>query len=185
MTKEEMDDLLDSSFEKWNNRIIHETITLDILDSIPDSELEQAIFDNICLAFNEDFANEFEVIQNMNIGKQAFYSTWILEGEVNNGGFNQFYFNSSGEFAEMAEIGFSVIGAHKYAQLAKEANKTLRDNFEWLSKFDDGTLDSFQESYKDNPLNEIDDRFYELEEKERISDLRIKYIRNNRKQFIN
>lgn len=175
----EMDKILDD----WNNRKIYKVLTSEIIDKIPDDELEQAVFDNIYENIKNDFDNEFENLNKLSNGQQAFWSTWVLEGEVNNGGFNQFYFNSSGQFFKMAEIGFKTIGAEKYAELNTRANKIYAENKERLEEFDDGTMESFSESYKDNPLNKLDDEFYDLGDKESVSELRIKYIREHKTEF--
>jgi hypothetical protein len=175
----EMNKILDD----WNNRKIYKVLTAEIIDKIPDDELEQAVFDNIYENIKNDFDNEFENLNKLSNGQQAFWSTWVLEGEVNNGGFNQFYFNSSGQFFKMAEIGFRTIGAEKYAELTTRANKIYAENKERLEEFDDGTMESFSESYKDNPLNKLDDEFYDLGDKESISELRIKYIREHKTEF--
>ena len=46
---------------------------------------------------------------------------WLVEGEVNNGGFDQFFFNSSG--AESAKIveALDLIGAHTMAAIVRRA----------------------------------------------------------------
>jgi hypothetical protein len=106
-----------------------------------------------------------------------------LEGEVNNGGFNQFYFNSSGQLADFAEDAFITVGAHKLADLVREANLTYDLVKNDLEKYNDGTLESFSKSYEGNPLNDLDDKFYELAEVEPLSNLRIKYIRSNIEEF--
>lgn len=175
---------MDKAFEAWNNRKIYKVLTSEIIDSISDDLLEQAIFDNIYETISNDHINELSNVQKLSKGQQAFWSTWIIEGEVNNGGFNQFYFNSSGQYWKMAESGFKLIGAEKYADLTHRANNIYEENKERLAEFDDGTLESFGESYKDNPLNKLDDEFYELEDVENISKLRIKYIRENKNEFI-
>ena len=180
-SKEEIE--IDKSFEEWNNRKIYKILTSEILKTTSDENLEQTIFDNIYEIIGDDYKNELVNIQKLTKGQQGFWSTWVIEGEVNNGGFNQFYFNSSGQYSEMAEIGFETIGAKKYAELTSRANKIYADNKERLEEFDDGTMESFSESYKDNPLNKLDDEFYELGNKESISELRIKYIREHIKEF--
>ncbi|MDO5969618.1 DMP19 family protein [Flavivirga aquimarina] len=180
-SKEEIQ--MDKSFEEWNNRKIYKILTSEIIDSISDDNLEQTLFDNIYEIIGNDYKNELTNIQKLSKGQQAFWSTWILEGEVNNGGYNQFYFNSSGQYANMAEIGFKTIGAEKYANLTSRANKIYAENKVRLAEFDDGTMESFSESYKDNPLNNLDDEFYELENIESVSYLRIKYIREHIKEF--
>ncbi len=181
-SKEEIE--IDKILNDWNNREIYEVLTSEIIDSLSDDNLEQAIFDNIYKIIGDDYRNELSNIKKLTPGQQGFWSTWILEGEVNNGGFNQFYFNSSGQYAEMAVIGFKTIGAEKYAKLTARANKIYSENKERLAEFDDGTLESFSESYKDNPLNKLDDEFYELGDQENISELRIKYIREHKNEFI-
>ena len=172
------------SIDEFNNRKIYKELTVEILDSIPDDKLEQAIFDNIYEIIGDDYENELNNVKKLSKGQQAFFSTWIIEGEVNNGGFNQFYFNSSGQYAEMAEVGFKTIGAEKFSELTKRANKIYSDNKKRLEEFDDGTMESFSESYKDNPLNDLDKEFYELYDAEKIGDLRINYIRENKNEFI-
>jgi len=181
--KSEMDLLIEKSFEEYNNRKIYKTLTSKILDSISDDKLEQTIFDNIYEIIGDDYENELSNVKKLSNGQQAFFSTWILEGEVNNGGFNQFYFNSSGQYAEMAEEGLKTIGAEKFSELTSRANKIYSENKERLEEFDDGTMESFSESYKDNPLNAMDTEFYGLYESEKIGDLRIKYIRDHVTEF--
>jgi len=181
--KSEMDLLIEKSTEEYNNRKIYKKLTAKILDSIPDDKLEQTIFDNIYEIIGEDYKNELNNVKKLTKGQQAFFSIWWLEAEVNNGGFNQFYFNSSGQYSEMSAVGLKTIGAEKFSQLVYRANKIYNENKERLEEFDDGTMESFSESYKDNPLNACDMEFYELYELENISDLRIKYIRENIPEF--
>ena len=68
--------------------------------------------------------------------------------------------------------------------MTKRANKIYLENKERLEEFDDGTMESFSESYKDNPLNDLDTEFYNLYDSEKIGELRIKYIRENKNEFI-
>lgn len=181
--KNEMDLLIEKSFDEFNNRKIYEKLTSEILKTIPDDKLEQAIIDNIDTNFEKGEQYTLDKISKLTKGQQAVFSTWWLEAEVNNGGFNQFYFNSSGQFAEMAEIGFGTIGAEKFSELTSRANKIYSENKERLEEFDDGTMESFSESYKDNPLNDMDTEFYKVYESEKIGDLRIKYIREHLNDF--
>jgi len=45
----------------------------------------------------------------------------MLEGQVNNGGFNQYFFNSSGEYAHETLNGLKEINAPKMANILNEA----------------------------------------------------------------
>jgi hypothetical protein len=49
-------------------------------------------------------------------------TVWGLEGEVNNGGFNQYYFNSAGDQAFFAADALRAIGALQMAEIVTRAN---------------------------------------------------------------
>jgi len=166
--------------EKFNNRPILKVLTQEAIDTCLDDDLIQLVFDNISLKVEDDYDNSFETIQGLSEGRQAIYSIWLVEGEVNNGGFNQFYFNSSGEFAEMAVNGFELVGAVEYATLMKRANKIYAEQN--IGDRQDRTIEDFSESYDDNPLNDLDTEFYDMQED--LYSLQVQFIRDNKKQFI-
>ena len=47
---------------------------------------------------------------------------WGIEAEVNNGGFDQYYFNGAGDQAFFAPDALAAIGASKMAEIARNAN---------------------------------------------------------------
>lgn len=53
-----------------------------------------------------------------------------------------------------------------------------------LEKYNDGTTESFSESYDENPLNDLDEKFYKLYADEPLSQIKIRYIRDNIKEFV-
>ena len=53
--------------------------------------------------------------------EQVFYAIWVLEGEVNNGGFDQYFSNSSGEHARDALTALRTIGASSAFDIAQAA----------------------------------------------------------------
>ncbi len=179
----ETQDLIDKSFEEFNNRTIYDKLTDEIIDQTSDDNLLQTVFDNIETNFEDGELYSVEKIKKLSAGKQAIFSIWMLQAEVNNGGFNQFYYNSSGQFSEMALTGLKLIKAEKFADLLDRANKTYSKIADDLKEKDDGTIESFSESYENNPLNKLDDEFYELDETERLDSIQIKYIRENKSQF--
>ena len=85
----------------------------------------------------------------------------------------------------MALNGLKIIKANKFVDLVSRANSVYEKDKERLSAYDDGSMESFSKSYKDNPLNKFDDEFYDLEKKQNISKLRIKYIREHKSEFVN
>ena len=49
--------------------------------------------------------------EQLSQAEQTFRLVWELEGEVNNGGFEQHFFNSSGDIARLAPDALREIGA--------------------------------------------------------------------------
>ena len=54
-----------------------------------------------------------------------FWRVWWLEGEVNNGGFHQYFLNSAGDASEETICALREIGAAKTASLLDQAGKAL------------------------------------------------------------
>jgi hypothetical protein len=49
-------------------------------------------------------------------------SIWALEADVNNGGFDQYYFNTAGDTAHYAPVALRSIGARAMADIVERAN---------------------------------------------------------------
>jgi Domain of unknown function (DUF4375) len=107
-----------------------------------------------------------------------------LEAEVNNGGFNQYYSNPSGEFAALTPDALRLVGAMDLADLVTRANAIYEAQTEEITRQQDGTLEGFSKSYIDNPLNELDTEFYNLNETEVLGRLQVDYIRKYKQDFI-
>lgn len=103
-------------------------MTSEIIDQVPDDELLQTVFDNLIEKFPKDYTKEFQTVMTWNKSQQAIYIIWCLEAEVNNGGFNQFYYNRSGQYADLVPEALNVVGALKFADLTTRANKVYKEN---------------------------------------------------------
>jgi hypothetical protein len=53
---------------------------------------------------------------------RVLISIWMLEADVNNGGFHQYYFNSAGDTAYYAPTAMRAIGARAIADIVERAN---------------------------------------------------------------
>jgi hypothetical protein len=60
--------------------------------------------------------------------EKVFVLVWSLQGEIDNGGFDQFYFNSSGDRATETVAALTHIGAKRTADLVAEANSLFPDH---------------------------------------------------------
>jgi hypothetical protein len=158
--------------------------TEETIDKISDENLLLEVYDNISLKLPKDYKKEYESVIKLSKSEQAIYMIWGLEAEINNGGFNQYFFNSSGQFAELTPDALKLVGAVKFAELTEKANRIYKTENDKITKHQDGTIDGFSKSYDENPLNELDDEFYALYDKEKLHDLQIEYIRKNKKDFI-
>ena len=158
--------------------------TEETIDKISDENLLLEVYDNISLKLPKDYKKEYESIIKLSQSEQAIYIIWGLEAEINNGGFNQYLFNSSGQFAELAPDALKLVGAVKFAELTEKVNRIYKTENDKITKHQDGTIEGFSKSYDENPLNDLDDEFYKLYEKENLQNLQIKYIRKNKNDFI-
>lgn len=56
---------------------------------------------------------------------QILVTIWGLEADVNNGGFDQYYFNGSGDQSPWAPEALRTIGAYKMADIVARANSVF------------------------------------------------------------
>lgn len=149
--------------------------------SISDDELSNAVIAWMWGKFNDDWTDEYIVISSLPKPCQNVYACCTVYDEVNNGGLNQFFFNSSGQFANMAKEGFLSIGSEKLSKTMLEAIEIYKRNEKLLEKYDDGTVKGFSESYDEKLFDELDDEFYN--EESTFNSLLIEYIRKNENAF--
>ena len=174
---------LAKSFEGFKNRKIYKQLTPEILASIPDDKLEQAIIDYVVQKIVGRHDQEAEIIRGMSVGIRATHSTWVVDGEVKNGGFNQFFWNSSRQYAVDAVAGFNLFGLPALARIVERATEVHQKEETRLAKFKQrGSLEAFSESYKENPLNSLDDEYYEAAKN--LSATRVAFIRKHPELFV-
>jgi hypothetical protein len=176
---------IEQSLEAFRNRPIHKELTSRIVDLVPDDDLLQVVFDNLCANMPDDYTKEYDTVMNWNKSRQAVYMIWLLEMDVHNGGHNQFYFNPSGQFYRHLPDALKLIGANKHADLMQRANETFEKDNITITRHQDGTLEGFCKSYENNPLNDFDDEFYEADNEEDLTRAMTDFIKRNKHDFIN
>ena len=178
------EDQLAKSVDSFKNRPIYKELSEQVIDTTSDDNLLQVVFDNLSEKQPDNYEKEFETVISWNKSRQAIYMIWALEAEVNNGGYNQFYFNSSGQFYKYLPDALRLVGANKFADLTERANKTFEKENDKITKHQDGTIEGFSKSYDDNPLNDLDTEFFELYKTENLQRIQVDFIRKNRNQFV-
>lgn len=183
-SKNDLTEQITQSVENFKSRNTYKKLTSEIINNSSDDQLLQIVFDNLSKKFSADYKKEYETVMIFSKAQQAIYIIWCLEAEVNNGGFNQYYFNSSGQFAPLTPDALQLVGAHKFSALVAMANNVYETEYSNITEYQDGTLEGFSKSYNDNPLNKFDDEFYELYKIENLQQLQIDFIRKNLVSFI-
>lgn len=158
-------------------------LTIDQVKAAKDGQVEQLIFDAELKAIGDDYDWETEIVNAWPAGLRMLYATWIVEAEVNNGGFNQYFRNTNAKTAQAAIDGFNLIGAKQHAELMADAMQIRDAERAEMQKYKrEGSMESFSESYKSTKLNELDDKFYALTEN--LSKHRVAYIRAHPEMFV-
>lgn len=147
------------------------------ITSLPDSDLRTAVMSWMWGKFDKDWTNQYEVIKALPKPCQNVYACCTVVDEINNGGLNQLFFNSTGQFAEMAQEGFRALCNENLCSIMRNAIEIYEKNKEKLEKYNDGTLESFSESYNENLFDELDDAF--SDEEPGFDSLLEAYIRKN------
>ena len=127
-----------------------------------DLSLFEYIFDK--LSKKSDFGFD---LSKLNDKEKVFMSMALLEQEVNNGGFDQFFFNLEGKYNDILVSSAEAIKAYDIAEICKKALAVYAEHAE-------------QEGI-DEELNEYDEAFYKS--KDSISELCVKYAKENKKYF--
>ena len=176
------DDQIRKSVDEFEHRKRYATLTPDVLATIPDDKLELAILDWIDSKIGRDYEHAHAIVARLSPGMRMLYATWWLESEVDNGGFNQFFWNSSGQFAPDALQGFELLHADELAKLTRAAIAIAQREAPMRQKYrSQGTIEAFSESYKHTSLEELDKQFYKLDDG--LSQRRIAYVRAHPAEF--
>lgn len=137
-------------------------IRRDELDDPEDAE--QLWWDVIEPAFDE-LKTPYEPDNRLSAltpGQRALYALHWTRSEVENGGFHQYLYNSTGMLASEALRGAELIGAAGFAELLRDLRSLLPGGefiedrgrrLAWLETLPDGTLER---------LEQLSDRFYDL-----------------------
>ncbi|MCI0343020.1 MAG: DMP19 family protein [Planctomycetales bacterium] len=160
-----------------------ERITRALLTELPDETLEYSLTSYALAQVGDDLSYENPKFRELPEGLQAYLVVAIVDGELGNGGFNQFFFNSSGQLGLGAPAAFEFFGLPNVAVLMRDALRLLVARAPILEDARrQGTMEAFMATYRDNPFEALDRKYYELEAEVRSACVR--YIRAHPDQFL-
>jgi hypothetical protein len=113
--------------------------------------------------------------------QKVFYYIQCLERELNDGGFEQFYSNSSGDFAHEIIDALKAIGANKTADIVQKANdqfpgKIVPKDRDKRQLILEEIVDKTSEIWE-----ELDQKFYEYQDN--LNSLNMDYIKKHKDKF--
>ncbi len=120
-------------------------------------------------------------IERLSDEEKIFYVNNLLETEVNNGGFSQFLYNSSGNFANDVIPSLLTIGATKTAEICKEAFAVLGQSLPNNTEERENLLDGIMTDEIDEKLSKYDADFYEYPDQ--LEELNYQFIIRHKEQF--
>lgn len=113
--------------------------------------------------------------------ERIFYITQSLEMEVNNGGFSQFFFNSSGNFSNELVDAFTTIGANATAAICQKAIAAFGRDIPVDREERQEMLDELESDEIDEILEECDGAFYDYEDD--LNELNYQFVMKNKASF--
>ncbi len=113
---------------------------------------------------------------------RAIYTTFMLDAEVRNGGFHQFFWNTEGTLNEATRADLELIGASQFHELFKRATSTATE-FEVIeAKYRSrGDVGDFKAGYDTIPWDTLDRAFYEASPT--ILEYMARYVRDHASAF--
>jgi hypothetical protein len=160
-------------------------LTPEILQATPDADLEQTVLDYIFRTIDRSGEDAAVVVPALPEGLQMVFATWLVESEVSNGGFPQYFWNPSGEFAVEALYGYRMLGAQRHAATLETALATYIRERPQLERFrGGGTAEDFAAWAAFSALATLDWQFWSLATAEDPHALRIGYIRTHPEEFV-
>jgi hypothetical protein len=150
-----------------NMTIIKIKINPDTIANLDDEGLDEIVSEKGSQKHSGTFGEYFEDTEKDKILCEIF-SVGIMEGDVYNGGFDQFFENFE-DLILPALNGLQKINAPKHHNLLKRAYEMyINQKDEFVNK-------------RNVNLNDLDDEFYELED---LAPFRQKFIRENIDMFL-
>lgn len=159
-----------STFEEWQNRKRYPVLTPEIAATIDNDDLVQAIVDHVedvrLKSVDRDSAEARRIVAGLPPAMRVAVTTDIMDSEIGNGGFIQYFYNGTGRYADLAVEDLRRIGAGAFADVLAKAlavyavEKKMIDRARraWFGK-----ARAFSKLYKTSTLGEVDREWYALD----------------------
>lgn len=158
-----------STFEEWQNRRRYPVLTPEIAAAIDNDDLVQAIVDHVADVrlknVDRDSADAKRIVAALPPAMRVAVTTDIMDSEIGNGGFIQYFYNGTGRYADLAVEDLRRIGAADFADVLAKALAVYAVEKKMIDKARRawfGEARAFSGLYKKSKLVEIDKEWYAL-----------------------
>ena len=156
---------------------INKTITDKQIETLQGIKLIHEVFVTIAVKWNNSFKSKRVFVESLSEEQKLVYAIWILDMNVKNGGFQQYYHNSNGEIYDISAIAAKEMKMDKIVEVVTKANKIfLVDNTE------DKEI-SFSDKQRDE-LSKLDIEYYKADTDKYVYNSIANYIKANKEKFV-
>jgi hypothetical protein len=173
--------------ERVRNRPRYSKLTPEVLAGIPDGDLVLAITDHlrdhVFGASTESFMRAYD---QLSVGMRSLHAIEVLDAEVKNGGFSQFFWNSSGRYAPQALDGLVLVGARMRSGLVRQAIELfLRQDGPALRRIGrEDPKGAYLAFARRMDFRALDSAYYQLDRIEDLKKLLVAYVRAHTDEFV-
>lgn len=142
--------------------------------ALDDARLTMAVFERVARLAHP----RIERLLALPAGLQAIYFTQVLEDQVCNGGFQQYFWNLSARFSDETLSALILLEAPRHRELYSRAlsiHEQERQVFDRYRRM--GTLAAFSDSTRHTALGVLDREYFSLREVEDLTALRARCLR--------
>lgn len=158
-------------------------ISKELANEIPAERLYEVVDNYVAWIIGNSYDTEMDKkLQKLPLAIKYAYLVYTYECEINNGGFDQFYFNSIGYEVFEIQKGLEFFGLIKNKMLLDKSLELLKQkidikNYYELSSKQELPTEDFEEEF-----NELNSQFYDYPEK--IEEIINEYLNKHREDLI-
>lgn len=158
-------------------------ISKELANEIPAEKLYEVVDNYVAWIIGNSYDTEMDKkLQKLPLAIKYAYLVYTYECEINNGGFDQFYFNSIGYEVFELQKGLEFFGLIKNKMLLDKSLELLKQkidikNYYELSSKQELPTEDFEEEF-----NELNSQFYDYPEK--IEEIINEYLNKHRGDLI-
>ena len=158
-------------------------ISKELANEIPAEKLYEVVDNYVAWIIGNSYDTEMDKkLQKLPLAIKYAYLVYTYECEINNGGFDQFYFNSIGYEVFELQKGLEFFGLIKNKMLLDKSLELLKQkidikNYYELSSKQELPTEDFEEEF-----NELNSQFYDYPEK--IEEIINEYLNKHREDLI-